>query len=70
MGHPGKKSLTYVTLTNLVQRIQKIGQADYFPLLKQKFLREYHNVFSGLGELERVQHPSETRGGTKHTASA
>ena len=47
LGRPACESL------NLVQRIQQIGQADYFPLSKEKFLREYHDVFSGLGGFKR-----------------
>ena len=36
-----------------MQRIQQVRQADYFSLSKEKFLREYQDVFSGLGEFER-----------------
>ena len=38
---------------DLVQRIQQLRHAEYSPISKEKFLQDYHDVFSGLGEFEK-----------------
>lgn len=38
---------------NLVQRIPQLRHAEYSPISKEKFLQDYHDVFSGLGEFEK-----------------